>query len=438
MTPTRRQFIGQSGAAVTAAALAQKLSAQDFSTEYRVGLIGCGGRGSGAANQNLSVSGPKIKLAAVADVFESNLKGSLNQLKNAHGEKVDVPDDRQFVGFDAYQKVLALPDVNVVILATPPGFRPFHFEAAIKADKHVFMEKPVCVDSYGANIVQAAAKEADEKKLRVTVGLQRRYQKNYREAYQKFQEGVLGDIIRAEVYWNGGRPWVRDRKEGDTEMAYQLRNWYHFNWLCGDNIVEQHVHNIDIASWFLGDKPPIRARGLGGRQTLTESMYGEIFDHHSVEFHYDNGVIVHSSCEHFPNSWDTVSETIVGTKGVLRLNGNDAIIRDHKGQVLWRYRSEGDPDPYQVEHDEFYANLAADKQRNDAHYGLVSSFTAVLGRYATYSGKEITWKDALESNLRLSPDTFGFDVQPKVLPDENGNYPVAKPGKFDWRTAKNV
>lgn len=437
MTTTRRQFITNSGAALSAMALAQKLSAQDFSTEYRVGLIGAGGRGSGAAAQNLSVAGPKIKLAAVADVFESNLKGSLNQLKNHFGDKVDVPDDRQFVGFDAYEKVLALPDVNVVILATPPGFRPFHFEAAVKAGKHVFMEKPVCVDSFGANLVQAAAKEADEKKLKVVVGLQRRYQKNYLAAYEKFKEGLLGDVIRAEVYWNGDRPWVRDRKPGDTEMTYQLRNWYHFNWLCGDNIVEQHVHNIDIANWFLGDQPPVRARGIGGRQVLTDPKYGEIFDHHVVEFIYDNGAIVHSQCEHVPGTWSSVSETIVGTKGVLRF-GNQTTIRDHKGQLLWRYQGDSDPDPYQVEHDSFYAALAGDKPLNNAYYALNSSFTAVLGRYATYSGKEIGWKEALETNLRLSPDSFGFDVSPKVVPGPDGHYPVAIPGKYDWKTGKNA
>lgn len=438
MNNTRREFITTSGAALGALTLTEKLKAQDFSTEYRVGLIGCGGRGSGAVAQNLSVSGPTIKLVAMADVFESNLKGSLNQLKNHFGEKIDVPDDRQFVGFDAYEKVLALPDVNVVVLATPPGFRPFHFEAAVKAGKHVFMEKPVCVDAHGANIVAAAAKEADAKRLNVTVGLQRRYQRNYRAAYEQFQNGVLGDVIRAEVYWNGGRPWVRDRRPGDTEMMYQLRNWYHFNWLCGDNIVEQHVHNIDVANWFLGDKPPIKARGIGGRQTLTDKRYGEIFDHHVVEFHYENGVIVHSTCEHFPNSWDTVSETIIGTKGVLRLSGNDAIIRDHSGKVIWRYRPDNDPDPYQVEHDEFYANLAADKRRNDAYYALNSSFCAVLGRYCTYSGKEITWKEAFESQQRLTPEKFGPNEQPPVLPDADGNYPIAKPGQYDWRTARNI
>jgi myo-inositol 2-dehydrogenase/D-chiro-inositol 1-dehydrogenase len=305
---TRRDFITTSGAALGAAVAASPiLRAQDANTEFRVGVVGCGGRGSGAADQNLSVTGPNVKLVAIADMSQGRIKGAVNDLKNKHGIKVDVPDERQFVGFDGYEKIMAMPDVNVVILATPPGFRPFHFEAAVKAGKHVFMEKPVCVDSFGANMVMAAAKEADAKNLKVVVGLQRRYEVQYIETYKQVQAGLIGDIVRAEVYWNGDRPWVRDREDGDTEMAYQLRNWYHFNWLCGDNICEQHIHNIDVANWFMGDKHPVRARGMGGCEVLTGKRYGEIFDHHSVEFIYDNGVIVHSMCEHVPNTWSKVS-----------------------------------------------------------------------------------------------------------------------------------
>lgn len=431
---TRRDFISTSGAVGAALAASPILQAQTAPGEFRVGLIGCGGRGSGAADQNLSVTGPNVKLVAMGDMFQDRLKGSLNELKNKHGVKVDVPEDRQFTGFDAYQKVLAMPDVNVVILATPPGFRPFHFEAAVKAGKHVFMEKPVCVDSFGANTVMAAAKEADAKNLKVVVGLQRRYQTEYLETFKRVQDGMIGKIIRAEVYWNDNRPWVRDRKEGDTEMAYQLRNWYHFNWLCGDNICEQHIHNIDVANWFLGDKHPVRARGMGGREVLTDKKFGEIFDHHSVEFIYDDGVIVHSMCEHVPNTWARVSETIVGTQGVA----TPGLIRDHAGKTLWRHKSDGDPNPYQAEHDAFYQAIQKNTALNNAHYGVNSSFTSVLGRYATYSGKEVGWDEALACNLRLSPETFGMDVNPLVMPDADGNYPIAIPGRFDWKTGKNA
>lgn len=432
---TRRDFISTSSAALGAAvAAAPFVRAQDASQEFRVGLIGCGGRGSGAADQNLSVTGPNVKLVAMADVFTENLKGAHNNLKNKHGVKVDVPESRQFVGFDAYQKIMAMPEVNVVILATPPGFRPFQFEAAVKAGKHVFMEKPVCVDSFGANMVMAAAKEADAKNLKVVVGLQRRYEVQYIETFKRVQEGMIGDIIRAEVYWNGDRPWVRDRKEGDTEMTYQLRNWYHFNWLCGDNICEQHIHNLDVANWFLGDRHPVRARGMGGREVLTGKEFGEIFDHHSVEYIYDNGVIVHSFCEHVPKTWSKVSETIVGTKGVA----TPGLIRDHAGKTLWRHAGKDDPNPYQTEHDRLYEFIQKGAPHNDAHYGANSSFTSVLGRYATYSGQEIGWDEALATNLRLSPESFGPDTQPLVLPDADGKYPIAIPGRHNWRTGKNA
>ncbi len=433
---TRRDFISTSGAALGAAvAAAPFVRAQETPQEFRVGLIGCGGRGSGAADQNLSVTGPNVKLVAMADVFSDRLRGAHNQLRNKHGVKVDVPDERRFVGFDAYEKVMAMPDVNVVILATPPGFRPFHFDAAVKAGKHVFMEKPVCVDSFGANMVMAAAKEADARNLKVVVGLQRRYETQYIETFRRVQEGMIGDIIRAEVYWNDNRPWVRNREPNDTEMTYQLRNWYHFNWLCGDNICEQHIHNIDVANWFLGDKHPVRARGFGGRQALTGKEYGEIFDHHSVEFIYDNGVIVHSFCEHLPGTWASVSETIVGTKGVATAGS----IRDHSGKVLWQHpRDANDGNPYQVEHDRLYEVIQKGEPHNDAHYGVNSSFTSVIGRYATYSGKVIQWDEALACNLRLSPESFGPDAQPLVLPDADGNYPVAIPGKHDWKLGRNV
>ncbi|MGI8602444.1 MAG: Gfo/Idh/MocA family protein [Verrucomicrobiales bacterium] len=434
-SPTsRRQFITASAAAAGSLAAPYILRGQDGTQEFKVGLIGCGGRGSGAADQTLSVTGPNVKLVAVGDVFKPNADDALRQLKNKHGAKVDVPDERKFSGFDAYQNVLSVPGLNVVILATPPGFRPFHFEAAIKAGKHVFMEKPVCVDSHGAQMAMRAAKEADQKGLKVVVGLQRRYQNSYLETLKRIQEGVIGDIVSAQVYWNGGRPWVRDRQQGDTEMIYQVRNWYHFNWLCGDNICEQHIHNIDVANWFLGDKPPVRARGMGGRQTLTEKKYGEIFDHHYVEFIYDNGVIVNSQCRHAPNTWSQVSESFVGTKGT----GQAGILRDHAGKVLWRHPRDVDPNPYQTEHDRLYEAIVQNKPLNNAHYGTNSSFTSVLGRYCTYSGKEITWDDALNCGLRLTPEDFGPDAQPKVMPDNDGNYPVAIPGKFDWKTGKNA
>jgi predicted dehydrogenase len=280
----------------------------------------------------------------------------------------------------------------------------------------------------------AAAKEADAKNLKVVVGLQRRYQTSYTETFARVKDGMIGDIIRAEVYWNGTRPWWRDRKPEDTEMMYQIRNWYHFNWLCGDNICEQHIHNIDVANWFLGDKHPVKARGMGGREVHKEKASGEIFDHHAVEFIYDNGVVVHSQCRHQPNTWGSVSETIVGTKGIAHAG----VIRDHAGKALWRHRSDADPNPYEAEHHRFYEAIQQNKPLNNGHYGANSSFTSVLGRYATYSGKEVGWDEALACNLRLAPDSFGPEVQPKVLPNADGYYPIAIPGRYNWRTGLNA
>lgn len=433
MTPkTRRQFISTSAGAIGALAAPHILRGQDANREFKVALIGCGGRGSGAADQTLSVTGPNVKLVAMADVFADRINGSLNELRNKHGVKVDVPDERKFVGFDAYQK--AVESADVVLLATPPGFRPFHFEAAIKAGRHVFMEKPVCIDSHGAQMVMRAAQEADQKNLKVVVGLQRRYQNSYLETVKRVQDGMIGDITSAQVYWNGNRPWVRDRRPDMTEMMYQVHNWYHFAWLSGDNICEQHIHNIDVANWFLGDKHPVRARGMGGRQTLTEPKYGEIFDHHYVEFVYDNGVVVNSQCRHAPNTWNQVHETIIGTKGVAQAGQ----IRDHSGKVLWRHRGESDPNPYQTEHDQLYDAIINNKPLNNAHYGANSSFTAVLGRYSTYSGKEIGWDEALNAGVRITPENFGPDAEPPVKPNGDGSYPVPIPGFYDWKTSKNV
>ena len=270
----------------------------------------------------------------------------------------------------------------------------------------------------------------------MVVGLQRRYEVSYLETFKRVQEGLIGDIVAAQVYWNGGRPWVRDREAGDTEMMYQVRNWYHFTWLCGDNICEQHIHNIDVANWFLGDKPPVRARGMGGRQSLTDKKYGEIFDHHYVEFIYDNGVIVNSQCRHAPNTWGSVTEHFIGTKGVAQAGR----IRDHAGKDLWRHRggSDRDPNPYQTEHDRFYEAITKNLPLNNAHYGANSSFTSVLGRYCTYSGKEISWDAALNSGVRITPENFGPDAEPPVKPDADGAYAVAIPGKFDWRLSRNT
>ncbi len=397
----------------------------------RVGLIGCGGRGTGAANQTLSVPNSYVRLAAMGDAHEDRLNQSFASLKKAHDDKVDVPDDRKFVGLDAYEKVFEHCDV--VILATPPGFRPFHFEAAVKAGKHVFMEKPVCVDSYGARLVTEVAKMADEKKLKVVVGLQRRYQTSYREALKKVQEGVIGDIISGHVYWNGGAIWYRDRKPGQNEMQFQVYNWYHFNWLCGDHINEQHVHNIDVANWFIGANPTEASSGLGGRQVRNPEKPSEIYDHHAIEYRYPGGIMVSSQCRQINGSKGEVREEFHGTKGVLNLHPGFAEAKDYKGNVLWKFTGEN-PDPYQIEHNELHAAIREDKAVNNAYYGATSTFTAVLGRCSDYTGQPANWNEIWKLDYRTMPEKVTWDSKPPTMPGKDGQYLLPTPGQYKMKS----
>lgn len=270
----------------------------------KVALIGCGGRGTGATFDALS-SGFNIKVVALADAFKDNLDSTYKTLKDKWQDKIDVSDQHKFVGFDAYKEAIKLADV--VILATPPGFRPMHFEEAVRQGKHVFMEKPVAVDIPGIRKVLAAAEIAKKKKLNVVVGLQRRYQTNYREAIKRIHDGAIGDVVAGQVYWNSGGVWVRPRKPGQTEMDYQMRNWYYFNWLCGDHIVEQHVHNIDIANWVKGAYP-VRIQGTGSRAHRTGKEYGEIYDNFALELTYPDNSVVYSQCAHFEGVTNRVDE----------------------------------------------------------------------------------------------------------------------------------
>jgi predicted dehydrogenase len=431
--PSRRGFLKTAAVATSAAALPVELCAQVAgSDQLKLALIGCGGRGGGAAQQNLRSKEGNVKLVAMADAFKGRLDQKFDALKHEFPDKVDVKEDKKFVGLDAYQEAIAAADL--VILATPPGFRAHHFKAAIEAGKHVFSEKPTCVDAVGARMYHDAAKLADTKNLKVVVGLQRHYQNVYRATLAKIKEGLIGDIVSGQVYWNGNTPWVNPRRPGQTEMEYQIYNWYFFVWLCGDHIVEQHVHNLDVFNWFLSeamgapnDKPvhPISAQGMGGRQVRTGKEFGEIYDHHYVEYTYPNGVVLNSQCRHQPNTWNQVSETIIGTKGICQ----PGIIRDRSGKTIWSYAGEDDPDPYQVEHDELHKAIKTGTPLNNAYYGNTSSFIASLGRMATYSGKLVKWDDAWKSELTGFPDKLAWDAPTKLNPNPDGFYPVAQPGQ---------
>ena len=423
---SRRGLLGVGGGLGAATLLhAPAVHAETPSNEViRVGLIGAGGRGTGALQQTLSVPGSNVKLTAIADAFGDRIKGCLKSVEKDQNlvAKLDCPEDRQFPGLDGFRKVLEHCDL--VILATPPGFRPYHFEAAVQAGKHVFMEKPVCVDAFGARLCLAAAKLADAKKLKVVVGLQRRYDRRYRETIARIREGLAGDIIGGQVYWNGSGIWYRDRRPDMTETQFQVHNWYHFNWLCGDHICEQHVHNIDVANWVL-DRLPESAYGVGGRQARAARQPSEIYDHHAVNFVYPGGVRIASQCRQFPGGIDRVNEEFQGTKGLIKIGE----ITDHAGKVLWKYDGKSE-NPYQVEHDELHDAIRNDRPINNAYYGTTSSFSAVLGRTATYTGKEQRYDNVLKSNFRTMPENLTWESTPPVVPDKDGNYPIPMPATY--------
>jgi predicted dehydrogenase len=362
-----------------------------------------------------------VKLVAMADAFSDRLEGALQSISKRHGERVEVPAERRHVGFDAYQKAID-EDVDVVLLATPPGFRPSHFEYAVSKDRHVFMEKPVATDAPGVRKVLAAAEASRQKGLKVGVGLQRHHDAGYQETVRRVQEGAIGDLILMRCYWNSAGVWVNPRRPEQTEMEHQMRNWYYFNWLCGDHIAEQHIHNIDVCNWVKGG-PPVKAQGVGGRQVRTGVEFGEIFDHHMVEFTYADGTKLLSECRHQKNTWGSVSEHAHGTKGTATFSRYSIETEGEK----WRYREEV-KNPYQVEHDRLFSAIRSGAEHNEAEYGATSTMTSILGRMATYSGKEVDMEKALASETDLMPERLAWDATPKVTPLADGSYPIPTPG----------
>ena len=438
---SRRQFVGKSswlaGGAVISASLAGCATSPSAapvayaggSDTLKLAVVGCGGRGTGAAKQALKADAG-VELVAVADAFGDRADTCVSALKRIYGdERVKVTPETTFVGFDAFSQAIDMADV--VILATPPGFRPEHFEYAVAGNKQIFCEKPMATDAYGIRRVLAAAKEAEEKKLNVVVGLQRHYQPCYLETFQRYQDGAVGEIISGQVYWNSDGVWVREREPQQTEMEYQMRNWYYFNWLCGDHILEQHIHNIDVANWFIGDYP-VSAQGMGGRQVRNGPDHGEIFDHHFVEFTYASGAVISSQCRHQPGCANMVEERFQTTGGSIHTDGgNKGIITGRSGETIYKHSGMFDPSPYQTEHNELFASIRSGGHINNADYGAKSTMTAILGRMATYSGKKIDWDKALVSNQRLVPDSknLDWDGNPPSMPDANGNYAIPVPGK---------
>ncbi|MFN0196759.1 MAG: Gfo/Idh/MocA family protein [Planctomycetaceae bacterium] len=420
---TRREFLKQSATVGSGLVIGSALASRAFAAgneTIKVGLIGCGSRGTGAAVQALSTKG-NVTLVAMADAFSDQLESSLRNISaqfTSQPQRVAVDNDHKFVGFDGYKNVLD-SDVDLVILTTPPGFRPIHFEAAVNAGKHIFMEKPVATDVPGVRKVLAAVEVARTKNLAVGVGLQRHHQDEYLETIKRLKDGAIGDIIDMRVYWNSGGVWDprRSREECKTEMEYQMWNWYYYNWLSGDHIVEQHIHNLDVGNWLKGSYP-VRASGMGGRQVRTDKKFGEIYDHFAVEYEYADGTRMFSQCRHIQNCWSSVSEYAHGSRGSTNISGSQI----NAGDSIWKYEGKR-TDPYQVEHDDLFAAIRSGTPYNEGENGAMSTMTAILGRLATYSGKVIPWDKALKSEVALANfDGLKQMSDPApVLPDANGD-----------------
>ena len=399
-SPFNRRGFLKAGAAATLMTTGNYAFAAG-SDKVRVGLIGCGGRGTGAAG-NCATADKGVEIVAMGDLFKDHLEESRNSLKNDLKEQYKVTDDKCFVGFDAYKSVLST-DVDMVILATPPGFRPYHFQAAVEAKKHIFMEKPVAVDGAGVRRVIATGELAKANKLAVVSGTQRRHQAPYLEIIKRIHEGAIGDIVSAQCYWNQGSLWLKDRKPEWSATEYQIRNWLYYAWLSGDHIVEQHIHNLDVINWAF-DGNPTKAVALGGRQVRTQAQYGHVFDHFAVEYQYGNGARVASYCRQIDGTASNVSERIVGTLGVSDPGAN---IKDHKGKSLYRW--EGNyTDPYVQEHIDLIASIRSGNLLNEAKRVAESTMTAIMGRMAAYTGKEVTWDKAINSAESLMPSNLGF------------------------------
>jgi myo-inositol 2-dehydrogenase / D-chiro-inositol 1-dehydrogenase len=424
---SRRSFLKTSSAALAGSALVGSLSKGAYaagSDEIKFGLIGCGGRGTGAADNIFQTKG-NVKLVAVADAFQEKADGAISRLLNTHADKMDVPGDRIFSGLDAWKQVID-SDCDLVVIATPPGFRPQMFEYAVAKGKHVFMEKPVATDAPGVRRVLAAAEESKKKNLMVGVGLQRRHEPQYMETIQRIHDGAIGDLILTRVYWNGPGIWYRDREEGQNEMQFQVNNWYHFIWLSGDQICEQHIHNLDVGCWAKGAYP-VECNGMGGGERREEGdrTKSQIFDHTFCEFTFADGTKMYSQGRHLANSFGSVSEALHGTKGTADPSGSITSEGDR-----WRFRGEKGPGGHQQEQHDLIAALGRGEIYNEAEYGARSTFTAILGREACYSGKVITWDELLEKGKSYAPgiDEYTLQTEPPVVKGQDGKYPAPLPG----------
>jgi len=373
----------------------------------KAGVIGCGGRGTGAAINFLS-AGPNLQIVALGDTFQDRVDSCRAEILKQKGQ--EVPLDKCFTGFDAYQKVLDA-GVDLVILATPPFFRPDHLAAAIQAKKHVFAEKPVCVDPVGARSVMATAQKAKGMELCIVTGTQRRHQRDYVSTWQQVSQGTIGDIVGGNVWWNGGKLWHRDPNAKWSEMEFMIRDWVNWTWLSGDHIVEQHVHNLDVMDWFTGTHP-VKAVGFGSR---LRRVTGNQYDNFSVDFSFESGIHFHSMCRQINGCANNVSERVQGSKGSTNCQNS---ILDLTGKEVWKYNypldKDGKPttqvsvDPYVQEHIDLVTAIRTSKPINEAENTAISTMNAIMGRMSAYTGKEVTYEELMNSDLKLGPKVFAF------------------------------
>lgn len=421
---TRRDFLKTSSvaAAGAVATLSIERAAHAVGSDVlKIGMIGCGGRNSGAVVQALNAD-KGTRLVAMCDILKDRILTKREEIKNAKGEQVAVDNDHIFVGFDGYKRVIESADV--VLIANGAKFHPFHALAAIQAGKHVFVEKPHGVDPHGVKLIQRACDLAKEKNLCIVSGLQSRFHTGIAETVKRIQDGAIGDVVSIEENFLRAPYGVTERQPGLTEVQWQCSTQYHFRWISGDDVPQSLVHNMDRASWVLGNAVPIKCHGLGGRSSMTEPIYGDVFDHHSVIYEYDKGVRVYAFCRTTTGCYDENSSLVFGTKGKASLTACRVW-----GENSWRWQ--GQCDPYQIEHDKLFAAIRCGQPINCGHYMARSTMTTVMGQISCYTGKEVSWEQINQSDFYYPPlpEECRDDMEPPTKPDASGSYPTLVPGR---------
>ncbi len=424
---TRRTFLKTGTVAATGLAIGSTIARTAHaagSDEIKIALVGCGGRGSGAIDNIFQTKG-NVKLVACADAFQFAIDGCVKGLSGKYKDKVDVPAERQFVGTDAYKAAIDT-DCDLVVIATPPGFKPQQFEYAVNKGRHIFCEKPVASDAPGVKRFMASVEESKKKNLMVGIGLQRRHEPQYKETIARIHDGQIGDVIAMRVYWNGNGIWYKPKQENETELAFQTRNWYHFIWASGDQICEQHIHNLDVGCW-VKNAFPVKCNGMGGHQEREggDGTKSQIFDHTFCEYTFEDGTKMFSQGRHLAGGWQNVSEFAHGSKGTADPSG------EIFGANAWKFEGKRLGGHQQEQHDLIEA-LMAGEIYNEGEYGAKSTFTAILGREACYSGKEVSWDELWDKGHDLAPgiDSYTLESDPPTQKGSDGKYPVPQPGKY--------